>query len=60
MKVSINIVDGVHPLIKDAVPNSINFEKRGIVLTGTNMAGKSTFLRMIGINIILLKHLILH
>ncbi len=28
------------------------FEKRGIVLTGTNMAGKSTFLRMIGLNII--------
>ena len=27
-KVGINIVDGVHPLIKDAVPNSINFEKR--------------------------------
>ena len=51
-KVGINIVDGVHPLIKDAVPNSINFEKRGIVLTGTNMAGKSTFLRMIGLNII--------
>ena len=51
-KVGINIVDGIHPLIKDAVPNSINFEKRGIVLTGTNMAGKSTFLRMIGLNII--------
>lgn len=51
-EVSINIVDGVHPLIKDAVPNSIKFEKRGIVLTGTNMAGKSTFLRMIGLNII--------
>lgn len=51
-KVGINIVDGVHPLIKNAVPNSISFEKRGIVLTGTNMAGKSTFLRMIGLNII--------
>lgn len=51
-EVSINILNGVHPLIKDAVPNSIKFEKRGIVLTGTNMAGKSTFLRMIGLNII--------
>lgn len=51
--ININIVDGVHPLIKDAVPNSISFTKKGIVLTGTNMSGKSTFLRMIGLNMIL-------
>lgn len=51
-KVNINIVEGIHPLVKDAVSNSINFEKRGIVLTGTNMSGKSTFLRMIGLNMI--------
>lgn len=51
-EININIKNGVHPLIKDAVPNSIEFKKRGIVLTGTNMAGKSTFLRMIGINIL--------
>lgn len=47
-EVNINIVDGIHPLVKNAVANSIKFEKRGIVLTGTNMSGKSTFLRMIG------------
>ncbi len=52
-EININIVDGVHPLIKDAVPNSITFTKKGIVLTGTNMSGKSTFLRMIGLNMIL-------
>ena len=52
-EININIVDGVHPLIKDAVPNSITFAKKGIVLTGTNMSGKSTFLRMIGLNMIL-------
>ena len=51
--VNITIKDGIHPLINDAVPNSITFEKRGIVLTGTNMAGKSTFLRMMGVNIML-------
>lgn len=51
-EISLKIKDGVHPLIKDAVPNSIEFKRRGIVLTGTNMAGKSTFLRMIGINMI--------
>ncbi|EKY28915.1 MutS domain V protein [Clostridium celatum DSM 1785] len=51
--ININIVEGVHPLVNNAVPNSINFSKRGIVLTGTNMSGKSTFLRMIGLNMIL-------
>ena len=51
--ISLSIVDGIHPLIENAVGNSINIEKGGIVLTGTNMAGKSTFLRMLGVNIIL-------
>jgi len=51
--ISLNIVDGIHPLIERAVGNSINIESGGIVLTGTNMAGKSTFLRMLGVNIIL-------
>jgi hypothetical protein len=49
---TLNITDGVHPLINNAVPNSINIKSRGIVLTGTNMSGKSTFLRMLGINIL--------
>lgn len=51
--ITLNIKDGIHPLIDNAVPNSINIKKGGIVLTGTNMAGKSTFLRMMGVNIIL-------
>ncbi|MBZ9689038.1 DNA mismatch repair protein MutS [Clostridium estertheticum] len=51
--VTLNIVEGVHPLIDNAVANSINIESGGIVLTGTNMAGKSTFLRMLGVNMIL-------
>ena len=51
--ISLSIVDGIHPLIENAVGNSIDIEKGGIVLTGTNMAGKSTFLRMLGVNIIL-------
>ena len=52
-EITLNIVDGIHPLIDNAVGNSINIENGGIVLTGTNMAGKSTFLRMLGVNIIL-------
>ncbi len=50
---ALNIEEGVHPLIDDAVPNSINIDGKGIVLTGTNMSGKSTFLRMLGVNMLL-------
>lgn len=44
-----------HPLLKKGVANSINIEdpSRVILVTGSNMAGKSTFLRTIGINIVL-------
>lgn len=45
-----------HPLIAEnkRIPNSISFEKdRFIILTGSNMSGKSTFLRTIGINMVL-------
>lgn len=42
-----------HPLVKDAVANSITLENKGIILTGTNMSGKSTFLRTIGVNALL-------
>jgi DNA mismatch repair ATPase MutS len=52
-KLTLNITDGMHPLIENAVSNSINIKSKGIVLTGTNMSGKSTFLRMLGINILL-------
>ncbi|MGL4656473.1 MAG: MutS-related protein [Sarcina sp.] len=49
----LEIVEGAHPLVKNVVKNSININNKGIVLTGTNMSGKSTFLRMLGINIVL-------
>ncbi|MBQ9900142.1 MAG: hypothetical protein IJM36_03315 [Acholeplasmatales bacterium] len=40
--------DLYHPLIKNPVSNSLLFNK-GIILTGSNMSGKTTFLRTIGI-----------
>lgn len=49
----LNIEEGVHPLIEKAIPNSIHMKNKGIVLTGTNMSGKSTFLRMLGVNMLL-------
>lgn len=38
-----------HPLIPNCVPNQVNFEK-SILLTGSNMSGKTTFIRAIGLN----------
>ncbi|AAK81487.1 DNA mismatch repair ATPase MutS [Clostridium acetobutylicum] len=42
-----------HPLLENPVSNSIDLDGKGIMLTGTNMAGKSTFLRTIGLNSLL-------
>ena len=41
-----------HPLINDCVPNSIDVNSKSVLLTGSNMSGKTTFIRTIGINII--------
>ncbi|MNY16902.1 DNA mismatch repair protein MutS [compost metagenome] len=40
-----------HPLIPDCVPNDVDFEK-SILLTGSNMSGKTTYIRAIGLNVI--------
>lgn len=42
----------IHPLIADAVPNSID-TNRGLLITGSNASGKSTFLKTCAINAIL-------
>lgn len=52
-EVKLSISDGAHPLLSNPVTNSIVVDKNGVVLTGTNMSGKSTFLRMLGINVLL-------
>ena len=41
--------DIFHPLIKDAVSNSINAEK-SVLFTGSNASGKSTFLKTLAIS----------
>ena len=54
---SLKIQDGRHPLIHstEAVPNSLelNTDTRTWVITGPNAAGKSTFVRMVGMNVLL-------
>lgn len=42
----------VHPLIADCVPNSIVVSDKSILLTGSNMSGKTSFIRAIGVNMI--------
>lgn len=54
-KNSINATNLGHPLIKNStrVCNDFSLNKNIYIITGSNMAGKTTFLRTIGINIIL-------
>jgi len=49
----LQLTDGFHPLLANPVPNSISISSRGVFVSGSNMAGKSTFLRTVGVNAIL-------
>lgn len=42
----------LHPLLTEAVPNSLNI-KHNILLTGSNASGKSTFMKAVATNLIL-------
>jgi DNA mismatch repair ATPase MutS len=49
-------VDGVkmfHPLLSASIQNSISIDSNGVLITGANMSGKSTFLRIVGLNCLL-------
>jgi hypothetical protein len=39
-----------HPLIPDCVSNTITMHNKSVLLTGSNMSGKTTFIRTIGLN----------
>jgi len=53
-KTSLIKTEGIyHPLLANPVKNDIELSSPGLLLTGANMAGKSTFLRTVGINSIL-------
>lgn len=47
-----DIKEMIHPLNTNPVPNDIKVS-RGIVLTGSNASGKSTFLKTCGVNVIM-------
>ncbi len=47
--VKYSLTEGYHPLIEDAVANSVSIKDKSILVTGSNMSGKSTFLRTAGV-----------
>ncbi len=53
----VQVEEGFHPLIQEekAIANSMKMETNSYVITGSNMSGKTTFLRMLGVNMVLLK-----
>lgn len=47
-----------HPLVDDPVPNDVTLRPgRGIIITGANMSGKSTYLRTVGVAAVLARAL---
>jgi len=42
-----------HPLIVNAVPNTVVDLNKSVLITGSNMSGKTTFIKTVGINAIL-------
>ncbi|MFG6346811.1 MAG: hypothetical protein K1W35_24860 [Lachnospiraceae bacterium] len=46
------ITEGFHPCIDNPVANSLS-QNRGMIITGSNASGKSTFLKMTAVNAIL-------
>jgi energy-coupling factor transporter ATP-binding protein EcfA2 len=46
-------IQGVyHPLVADCVPNDLKLVEKSLLLTGSNMAGKSTFIKAINLSIV--------
>lgn len=49
----LNIKEVYHPLIFNGVVNDITLNEKSVLLTGSNMSGKTTFIRTLGINALL-------
>jgi len=47
------ITDGCHPLLPGGVTNSVQLAQQSALVTGSNMAGKTTFIKMLACNAIL-------
>jgi hypothetical protein len=49
----IEIRNGYHPLIAKPVRNSVQLVQHSALVTGSNMTGKTTFIKMVAINVVL-------
>jgi len=49
----VSVKNIIHPLIKNCIPNDLDLQNKSMLLTGSNMSGKTTFIRTFGINSIL-------
>lgn len=50
---ALSVVNVKHPLLSDAVANSIQVGEKQVLITGSNASGKSTFLKTVAVNAIL-------
>lgn len=50
---SVMLAGVIHPLVADAVLNDLPINNSSVLITGSNMSGKTTFVRALGINAIL-------
>jgi len=44
--------DMYHPMVKDCITNDFHIDNKSILLTGSNMSGKTTFIRTLAVNLI--------
>ena len=49
---ALDLQGGVHPLMEMPVPLSVSLDGQGAFISGQNASGKSTFLRMVGLNLV--------
>lgn len=49
---SMTALEVYHPLIENCVTNDLRLHEKSILLTGSNMSGKTSFIRTIAINVI--------
>jgi hypothetical protein len=49
----LEVENGYHPLISKPVKNSIRLADGSALITGSNMTGKTTFIKMVAINVVL-------
>jgi len=49
----LKVIAITHPLIDNCVSNNLQLEQKNLLLTGSNMSGKTTFIRSVGVNMVM-------